>query len=398
MAPIQERRIPRLRDLLGQLFISRTELAAALGVSKQTVDSWCVRRTHIRPDHLDALCRHLRDHGAPADHLGTFVADELTSQGLDVGEWLTARTEKDGAEHRPPVYVICWKAGIDSMFGSLAHICREMLDRQTYPAIMLDCCGEHHLRRFYVREAVRRGCSGVVLVGVEGEPPDEDEDLMASCRYLAAAGIPTVFVRGGEQLVPGLPRAAGVYWEGALDAALDTLVGLGHQRVGAFIRGARPPRLDEFQGSLLSHGLGFDPRWLAWNDDGPAVHERVELDLRDIVTSCSAVWCSPTSVGRLLSVCQELAVEVPQDLSIMSSGPSGFFREWAPRLTYVRTPFDRVGREAARLMAQLIDGDGTAEHAVVRFGREHMTVENLENGSVARVYPEGHVVRAAASS
>ncbi|MEX2599174.1 MAG: substrate-binding domain-containing protein, partial [Dehalococcoidia bacterium] len=382
----------RLTEILKQTNVSREALARALDVSSQTIDNWCIRRSRIRPDKLERLCTVLQENGAPPAKVAAFLEDELERQGLQIDRWLS-HIQKAPPERTAPVFVICWKGEAGSIYGPLARTCREMLDKLSFPAVFLDCCAQHHVRRNYIREAVRRQCSGVVLVGVRGETPDPDDDMMASYAQLSDHGIPCVAVQLGSEMATKQPHMAAVCWDhnSVLDVAVESLANSGHREVGAVLRGMRQsPYHGRFHTALGRHDLPFNAKRVAWHTNDSLHSGPLVPDLQALIQSVSAIWCPPTSLGFLLSACRDFGLSIPKDISIVSSGSADYFKEWAPSLTYVRLPFEQIGRETARLLAQLIDGDEEAEGNVVKFGQEYLRLENATGGSIGK--PRKHAL------
>ena len=79
-------------------------------------------------------------------------------------------------------------------------------------------------------------CLGVVLVGVPGDVPDPDDELLTAIAPATEARVPVVLAMPWADSLP-LPRgAAAIGWDidAAAAMAIDFLVDSGHEEIGIF--------------------------------------------------------------------------------------------------------------------------------------------------------------------
>lgn len=183
-----------------------------------------------------------------------------------------------------------------------------------------------------------------------------DERLQA----VAAGPVPVVFI---NRLVPGF-EARSIFLDNQQGAYLATrhLLGRGHRRVAFICSSLRhvadgEERLAGYRQALEEFGIVFDDRLVTWafpNEDGGNEAMGVLL-ARNL--GCSAVMAyndvmAAGAIGLLL----DSGFEVPHDLSVVGFDDVVITQYLRPRLTTVHYPIHEMGRTAARLALQLLDG------------------------------------------
>ena len=369
-----------LGSLLRSYHISRPRLAHQLGVSVQTIHNWCSGRVLIPSVRLEPLCELLEHMGVPSDELAQLVVRQLESHGIH-----SDRLALKPRGVQPTVMIMTWDLTNPGLFGPITKVARASLEGLGYQCMVVDCGGEHRIRRAYVHQAVTVGVAGLLLCGVPGETPNPDDDLFSSLKPSIAAGIPIVFLKPWTGSV-SLPAGVGsIGWDSiaAVEQAVGLLVSHGHTRIRALLAdsganlGGRYRGLDQVWQNL---GLTFDEdECIAWSPRGGLTNE-----LRESLRSSTAIFTPPSNLLMLARACFEADARWPDDISITSLGN----REFVPQLsrrpfTFVNIPIGRVSRGAAQLLSSMIKGERfqTGQEYVV-YGASTMSVENLENGSV----------------
>ena len=210
---------------------------------------------------------------------------------------------------------------------------------------------------------IRRRPDGIVLVGIMRSA--------AARRQLLASGIPVVET-----------------WD-MTPTPIDMLVGFSHERIGeavcAFLhrRGRRRPalvsadderahrRLEGFRRAARTLGLDGEVP-VAWSK-APSTVGAGRAGLGEVLTAhpeVDAVFCSSDSLalGALIEA-QARGVAVPQRLAVIGLGDQDFAAHLSPSLTTVRIDGTRIGRTAAQLIVDRVEGR-SAGQAVVDVGFE----------------------------
>ena len=193
---------------------------------------------------------------------------------------------------------------------------------------------------------------GVILV--------MSEFTSTQLEQLREANIPLVVIDPVNPPPPDLPSVGATNWAGGL-AATEHLLGLGHRRIGAI---AGPgdylcsrARADGYRSALERAGVRFDPALVRHGDfehEGGFVRGGELLDLAD---PPSAVFAgSDQQAFGLYEAARQRGLRVPQDLSIVGFDDLPVARWVSPPLTTVRQPLAEMGRAAAQMLDDLIDG------------------------------------------
>ena len=166
--------------------------------------------------------------------------------------------------------------------------------------------------------------------------------------------------------------------------ATDVLLELGHEQIHAVLTGTgagfggRYRGLDRVWGDL---GLPFDEDSVVWVQDGETPEE-----LAEALDGATGIFAPPSQIPTIARACFAGGLRWPDDISIVSLGNRAFMPQLDRRpFTFVTIPVGRVGRGAAQLLSSMIRGERfqTGQEYVI-YGASTMSVENAEEGSVAR--------------
>jgi DNA-binding LacI/PurR family transcriptional regulator len=203
---------------------------------------------------------------------------------------------------------------------------------------------EYHLTSQYV--------DGVMLLSLHHDDP-----------------LPAVLADRGLPVVIGGPPAESAPWVGVVDVdnaggarqAIEHLRGTGRERI-ALIAG--PP--DTAAGAARLAGCGpWDEDFVAYADfreTGGAEAMRTLLarhpDLDAVFVASDLM-----AVGALTAL-REAGRRVPEDVAVVGFEDAAFARHTDPALTTIHQPVEEMGREMARLLADMIHG-GEPQHLVL---------------------------------
>ena len=231
-----------LQQLLKKHHVSRSELANALGVSHQTIANWASGRVQAPLAQLEPLARYFRAKGVHEEEVAELSLGFLLAHGLDLSVLAGVSRSVDdlsGVRARSrPVLVMTWDLGRTRFYGALARLTISMLEHLGYRCLLVDCCGQHGIKRYYTKMAVSTRCAGMLMLGVPGEPPDPIGELNSVLSPVVAGGVPVALVAGAHTREDLLPNTVAVSWD--LRAGVDLMVGAladyGHRKSGRFSR------------------------------------------------------------------------------------------------------------------------------------------------------------------
>jgi LacI family transcriptional regulator len=193
---------------------------------------------------------------------------------------------------------------------------------------------------------------GVILV-ISDVTPSQLEQLHR-------ADIPLVVVDPVNPPPPDLPSVGATNWAGGLTAT-EHLLGLGHRRIG-MITGpgdylCSRARTDGYRSALDRAGIAFDPELVRSGDfrhEGGFIRGGELLDLAD---PPSAIFAgSDQQAFGLYEAARRRGLRIPQDLAVVGFDDLPVARWVSPPLTTVRQPLAEMGRAAAQMLGDLIDG------------------------------------------
>jgi LacI family transcriptional regulator len=159
---------------------------------------------------------------------------------------------------------------------------------------------------------------------------------------------------------PDLPSVGATNWGGGM-AATDHLLGLGHRRIAAISGPAdylcSRARIDGYRSSLEREEIAFDPALVRHGDfhhEGGFVRGGELLALPNPPTAIFAG--SDQQALGVYEAARQRGLRIPQDLSVIGFDDLPAARWVSPPLTTVRQPLAEMGRVAAEMLGDLIDG------------------------------------------
>ena len=177
---------------------------------------------------------------------------------------------------------------------------------------------------------------------------------------LGGAGVPLVVIDPVNAPPPDIPSVGATNWAGGL-AATEHLIELGHKRVAAI---AGPgnylcsrARIDGYRSALERAGISFDPELVRHGDfhhEGGFAQGHELLNLPDRPTAIFAG--SDQQAFGVYEAARQRGLRVPEDLSVVGFDELPVARWAPPPLTTVRQPLAEMGRTAAQMLSELVEG------------------------------------------
>jgi LacI family transcriptional regulator len=193
---------------------------------------------------------------------------------------------------------------------------------------------------------------GVILV--------TSELTLPQLRQVQGEGLPLVVVDPVNLPDPDVPSVGATNWAGGL-AATEHLAGLGHVRIGAI---TGPPdylcsraRTGGYRSGLERAGLEYDETLVRHGDfehEGGYARSSELLDQQRPPTAIFAG--SDQQALGVYEAARQRGLRIPQDLSVVGFDDLPAARWVSPPLTTVRQPLADMGRTAAGMLGDLIEG------------------------------------------
>jgi LacI family transcriptional regulator len=193
---------------------------------------------------------------------------------------------------------------------------------------------------------------GVILV--------TSELTMPQLRQVREEEIPLVVVDPVNLPDPDLPSVGATNWAGGL-AATDHLISLGHRRIGAITGPAdylcSRARVDGYRSALERARVPFDPGLVRHGDFQHEGGFARGGELLDLAGAPSAIFAgSDQQALGVYEAARLRGLRIPEDLSVVGFDDLPAARWVSPPLTTVRQPLADMGRVAAEMLGDLIEG------------------------------------------
>jgi LacI family transcriptional regulator len=301
-------------------------IAAEVGVSLPTVSKVVNGRPDVAPETRAKVERLLNEwhyaRSGPRRQRRSGLID-LVFNGLD-SPWaveIIRGVEEWGAEHQTGVAVSSMRHG------------------NARPASWTGALASHDT-------------DGVILVMTGVTQPQLEQ--------LNSGGIPLVVVDPVNLPDPELPSVGATNWAGGL-AATEHLIALGHRRIGAIAGPAdylcSRARIDGYRSALDKAGIDFDPALVRHGDFQHEGGFTSGGDLLAMPGPPTAIFAgSDQQALGVYEAARQRGLRIPQDLSVVGFDDLPVARWVSPPLTTVRQPLAEMGRAAAQILGDLIEG------------------------------------------
>ncbi|NOZ22376.1 MAG: LacI family transcriptional regulator [Planctomycetes bacterium] len=230
----------------------------------------------------------------------------------------------------------------------------QVFSSRGYAVIVLDARGQEELEAEYVSFLARGLLDGILIAS------DTSPLLRSEIKALADRGHPIVTIEpidGVEIDCVTVDRVLGAY------KAVSHLLSLGHERI-AFLSGdpikrAIRDRYTGYEKAFRERGLGVDPELvvaIAAKNPCEEGYEAAREALK-LAPPATALFClsDDVAIGAMAYV-RESGKRVPEDVAVVGFDDIQVGRYAATPLTTVSQPAEDVGKQAAKLLLDQIDG------------------------------------------
>jgi LacI family transcriptional regulator len=178
---------------------------------------------------------------------------------------------------------------------------------------------------------------------------------------LRGTGIPLVVIDPANPPPADVPSVGATNWAGGL-AATEHLLEIGHERIGAIGGPAdylcSRARVDGYRSALERAGIEFDPglvRTGTFHHEGGFARAGELLDLPAPPTAIFAG--SDQQAFGVYEAARQRGLRIPRDLSVVGFDELPVARWASPPLTTIRQPLAEMGRVAAQMLGDLVEGN-----------------------------------------
>lgn len=172
--------------------------------------------------------------------------------------------------------------------------------------------------------------------------------------------IPLVVIDPANLPAPEVPSVGATNWAGGM-AATEHLLELGHRRIG-IISGPEDwlcsrARVDGYRFALDRAGVAVGPEYIRYGDFQHEGGFRCGQELLSLPDPPTAIFAgSDQQALGVYEAARQRGLRIPQDLSVIGFDDLPVARWLSPPLTTVRQPLTAMGRTAAEMLLNLING------------------------------------------
>ncbi|MCC9306535.1 LacI family DNA-binding transcriptional regulator [Kitasatospora sp. RB6PN24] len=218
--------------------------------------------------------------------------------------------------------------------------------------VLSESSGRLSIGQSWVDGVLARRPTGVVLV-LSGLDPAQREQL-------TSRDIPFVVMDPAGDPGQEVPAVGATNWTGGL-AATRHLLELGHRRIAVIAGPGRMmcsrARVDGYRAALETAGVPFDPALVREGDFHHEAGYLAGLELLRGPDRPTAVFTgNDLQALGLYQAARELALRIPEDLSVVGFDDLPLARWVGPPLTTVRQPLTEMAEVATRMVLDLARG------------------------------------------
>jgi DNA-binding LacI/PurR family transcriptional regulator len=373
-----------LASMLKRSGQNRPTLAAYMDVSLQTIHNWCTARVPVPVHQFGRLAENLTTFGASDAEVAELMRAYLQMHGMS-DRLLRTLSARSGASERSTVLLVSWDIKSGGLFSHFPGACRTAVQSLGMTCLVVDCGGDHQMKRTYIREAIKHRYAGVILAGVPGAPPSPVDELFDAIQPLVNARIPVVMIAPWSADVALPPGVTALGWDSNVSnsMAIGHLRDLGHERISVILSETGPMVSGRYQGidrTFSDQGARIDEALVVWTGDDPDDAD----EILGALGSATAIFASPSTLLLLANGCYAKNIRWPDDISIITIGhPESIPQLGSNPFTYIAVPVGRISRSAAHILSSLIEEDQTAYYQQFAiYGKSAMRIMNAGGGSV----------------
>lgn len=238
------------------------------------------------------------------------------------------------------------------MQGAFAQVAKE-----EYELVVFTTTQAQQQARSYYQFCRDRNVAGVIIHGIR-----------TTDRYLQEiinSEIPCVII--DTHVVGKKVASVGINNVEAAKTLVETLIAKGHKEIG-LISGSHLAMVTEerelgYQQALKAAKLPIRPEaMMIANFSEQEAYQLAERYLK-VNPQVTAVFCmSDLMASGFMRRCQELGVQIPEQLSVVGFDDIDLARYVTPKLTTIRQNFHQFGSEACRLLVELIQTPKKGTH------------------------------------
>jgi len=240
----------------------------------------------------------------------------------------------------------------NAIFARGLQAFQDALHMQGYTLLVASSSYDAQVEKEQVRVLASRGADGLLLIG-----HDRDAETL---RYLEARNIPALvaWAHDPTAILPSI----GFDNFAAMQSLAEMVLGLGHRKIGMISAHTKTndrarARVVAVQQSMAKQGLDPAQLTVIETEYGVDTGASAFQSLMDLPTPPTVILCGNDvlAVGALRRA-HRLGIVVPDDVSITGFDDIELARVVTPELTTVHVPHREMGKKAAEMLIDMVEG------------------------------------------
>lgn len=245
------------------------------------------------------------------------------------------------------------------LLAEIAHTAETRLRERGYTLLLMSSLHDPDLEADHLRRLAQRRVDGLLVSVTDEQSPD-------TVRLLGEAPVPLVLVDRDVPAVEDAAWAARFDHAVGLEQAVDHLIALGHRHIG-LVGGSAHVRPSRERERALRRIVAERAGVRASTRVGDFTSEHGARSTDDLMTGedppTALIAGSNQILVGVLTTLGRLPVDVPRDVSLVTCDDVPMAAFVRPRLATIRRDVSQIGRTAADLLLEALDG-GTPRSVV----------------------------------
>jgi GntR family transcriptional regulator of arabinose operon len=324
----------------------------------------------LRPgDRLPSETELMSEHGCSRYTVRQAVGDLVAAGWLDRKHGSgTFVCQQAGGPRRPALVGVVTTYISEYIFPSIVRGIERYLSERGYGVLLASTDNQREREPGALELMLSHNVAGLIIEPAQSALPGPD---LRPYRELIARSIPFVMLHG---TYPGLvaPSVTVDDFAGAYQLT-DHLISLGHTDIAAIVKGDDVQGVERERGvlaALRDHEITPRPEWFhhyttCERETCGAAFATAMLAARPRPT---ALYCYNDQIAlQAIQALEAAGVRVPEDMSVVGFDDSRLLATTKLPLTTATHPQEEMGREAAQLLYELMEGGPSRFHRSIRY-------------------------------
>ncbi|TWW13342.1 GntR family transcriptional regulator [Dellaglioa algida] len=283
--------------------------------------------------------------------------------GIFVNDWHTGK--KTTQNNNKMIGVVTTHIA-DYIFPNIITGIDRVISEEGYTIILSNTLDTPDRERTSLLKMLEMDLSGLIIEPTQSALVNKNKDLYEKILELK---IPTLFINAHYEDID-IPYLELNDFNGS-ELETEHLIKNGHEKIlGVF-------KVDDKQGLLRMNGFvqaymehadsSYQSEILMYRSTDPLqnIYQKIEKILHRSDRPTAIVCYNDQLAIKLMDIVKSMDMEIPEDVSIVGFDDYQLSKYMSPKLTTIRHPKEKMGRQAAKMLLEMIRGKNTKIESVV---------------------------------